>query len=204
MRFLAFRARALISALTISIAPFDAQFHLKFILLRIVFKWQRRTRTVRSFLWPALNEMVLAGTMNGSYAAEFRSSRVSGICVRRARGSTKRCITLPGVNKPRGRGLARGSPLRLRLRLCISSAATATPFTPIYERRPQYPFPFFLSLPLVRPRSSAHILFLSLPLSSSLRDCTKTADTAGWLVTRKLFSPGRTHLEDPPPHRYLF
>jgi len=42
----------------------------------------------------------------------------------RSRGPTKRCITLPGVNKPRGRGLARGSPLRLRLllRLCISSA----------------------------------------------------------------------------------
>jgi len=113
--------------------------------------------------------------MNGSYTTEFCSSRVSEYALdTRARGSTKRCITLPGVNKPRGRGLARGSPLRLRLllRLCISSAVTATPFTLIYERRPQYSFPFHLSLPLVRLRSSAYIprsLFLSSRLYEDRR-----------------------------------
>lgn len=127
-----------------------------------------------------------------------------GVCVRCARGPTKRCITLPGVNKPRGRGLARGSPLRLRLllRLCISSAVTATPFTLIYDkRRPQYSFPFHLSLPLsfVRDRPRTFPV-----LSFPLRDCTKTADTAGRLVTRKLFSPEGTHLEVPPPSSLSF
>lgn len=113
-----------------------------------------------------------------------------------SRGPTKRCITLPGVNKPRGRGLARGSPLRLRLllRLCISSA---TPFTLIYERRPQYSFPpSYLTCSLLlaplgivrRPQTTLSHSPVSLAFLLS-----------GWLVIRKLFSPERTHLEDPPP-----
>lgn len=97
----------------------------------------------------------------------------------RSRGPTKRCITLPGVNKPRGLGLARGSPLRLRLlhRLCISSAAVPPPrslsstnvATTIF-------FPFLLSLSLA-----------SAP-SRSPWNCTKTADNT---LSRSfsLFSP---------------
>lgn len=80
----------------------------------------------------------------------------------RSRGPTKRCITLPGVNKPRGRGLARGSPLRLRLllRLCISSAmppprslSSTSVATTIF-----FPFLLSLSLALAPSRSSRGIV----------------------------------------------
>lgn len=131
-----------------------------------------------SFLRPTLNEIVFRQYNERILHHRILQLARVGVCVRCARGPTKRCITLPGVNKPRGRGLARGSPLRLRLRprlflhLCISSAVTATPFTLIYERRPQYSFSFHLSLPLVHPRSSAYIprsLFLSSRLYEDRR-----------------------------------
>lgn len=137
--------------------------------------------------------------MNGSYTTEFCSSRVSEYALdTRARGPTKHCITLPGVNKPRGRGLARGSPLRLRLllRLCISSAVLPPPrslSSTSVDHNILFPSTYpCLSFACDHPRTFP-------VLSSSLRDCTKTADTAGRLVTRKLFSPGGTHLEVPPP-----
>lgn len=153
-----------------------------------------------SFLWSMLNEIVLAGHNEQILRRKISQLARVGVYMRqtRSRGPTKRCITLPGVNKPRGRGLARGSPLRLRL--CISSyrhPVHSLSSTSVDHNILSFPS---LSLPLVRPRSSAHPHILSL----SRRDCTKTADTAGCSVTRKLFSPRRTHLEDPPPHRYLF
>lgn len=92
-----------------------------------------------------------------------------GVCVRCARGPTKRCITLPRVNKPRGRGLARGSPLRLRLLLPslhflrryrhpVHSHLRAS--TTIFFSLPPIPC---LSFVRDHPRTFPHSLFLSLP-----------------------------------------
>jgi len=144
---------------------------------------------LRSFLWPTLNEIVLRQHNERILRHRILQFARVGVCVRCARGPTKRYITLPGVNKPRGRGLARGSSLRLRLllRLCISSAVTATPFTLIYERRPQYSFPFHLS---PASRSSVIIRVHSL-FSLSLFEIVRRPQTplVGWSPAN-YFLPG--------------
>lgn len=101
----------------------------------------------------------------------------------RSRGPTKRCITLPGVNKPRGRGLARGSPLRLRLllRLCISSAAPPPRSLSSTSCRPQYSFfllPSTLCVSLARSRAFASFLSLSFFPAARLYEDRKHR----WLV----------------------
>lgn len=145
-----------------------------------------RARIVASFLWPTLNEIVFHQHNERILHHRILQLARVGVCVRCARGPTKRCITLPGVNKPRGRGPARGSPLRLRLllRLCISSA---TPFTLIYERRPQYSF---FPPPIPASRSPA-IIRVHSPLSLSLFEIVRRPQTplVGWSPAN-YFLPG--------------
>lgn len=124
-------------------------------------------------------------TISGSYATEFCSSRVSELDALADPQSAR--ITLPGVNKPRGRGPARGSPLRLRLpllRLCISSPRYHHPVRSHLRASTTIFFPFHLSLSPARPRA----VILSRAPSPSLRDCIYEDRRHRWLVTRKLFS----------------
>lgn len=92
----------------------------------------------------------------------------------------------PGVNKPRGRGLGPRFLLFIYRLLLIVFAFPPSGHSHLWTSTTI----FFLFL------QSFSIRILHARFIFFLRDCTETADIASCLVTRKLFSPERTHLED--------